>query len=121
MDALALFVVLSAVFVGPVKGVASDCTILYKKMAICDDVCSLPDKTTVEAVHFTGKVLNLDCLNARLSIGEVWCPEKSRRVNQQGVRTPRPVLEVWFPGKSQVGYRRGSRMNGSKMSGLASL
>ena len=76
MDAVVLFLVLSVVCGGLIKEASSDCTILYEKTAICDDVCLLTDRTRVEAVHFTCKVLNLDCLNARPSIGEVVAKKK---------------------------------------------
>ena len=70
---------------GFVEGATSDCTILYEKTAICDNVCRLPSSTTVEAIHFTGKVLNLDCLNARPSIEDLVAKKKIKCIGMSVV------------------------------------
>ena len=85
MSAVLLFVVLAVVCGGVVDGATSNCTILYEKTAICDDVCRLPKATTVEAIHFTGKVLNLHCLNARPSIEEVVAKKKIKCIGMSAV------------------------------------
>ena len=83
-SAVFLFVAFSVVC-GVIEGASSDCTILHEKTAICDDVCRLPSSTTFEAIHFTGKMLNLDCLKARPSIEEVVAKKKMKCIGMSAV------------------------------------